>query len=327
MTTLNQKLGAHIERWALKRLPSSDQITLSQNNIYVWPTAVAAFLAAMLIIFLIASINYQANLGFLLCFMLAACAFMSLLVGHSVLRGLRLQLQAPAPIFAGEAAKLVCQLSHADKRPHIGVVLLAQNTPLDDNATHSLTVEPNALETIAISTQPLMRGIHACPTITITTRFPLGIFRIWSLWKPQSNLLVYPKPEQSPPAFPIGYEPDNATGNAARSQSSEFDGFRSYQRGDPLKTIAWKKTATAMATGTGEWVRRDPVALNETRMWLDYQATQLGEKEAALSRLCAWVLKANEQGLHYGLRLPNQTIAPDTGVQHLQKCLRAMAQA
>ena len=62
-------------------------------------------LAFTLFVLLIASINYQLSLGYLLTLLLAGCAVASIWVAHSTLRGLRLQMPAPQPLFAGALAK------------------------------------------------------------------------------------------------------------------------------------------------------------------------------------------------------------------------------
>lgn len=322
-----QKLQWRIDQWALKRLPRSDRLHLNQRNIYVLPTGAALFLLGTLAILLIASINYQANLGFLLTFMLAGCAFMSVLVGHSSLRGLSLELAPPAAVFAGTPARLVCQLSHHDRKPHLGLWLDLKSAPharVDRSQLHA--VMPESTETIEVLAPALPRGIHPCPPLRLQTLYPLGVFRVWALWQPRSVLTVYPAPEDNPPALPLSYAPAQAGASAAQAQSFELEGLRSYQRGDPLKTIVWKKTATAMATGSGEWVRRESVALHETELTLSLEATGLGHHEAALSRLCAWALAADAQGLSYGLALPSHSIAPGRGAQHLQRCLHSLAE-
>ena len=51
--------------------------------------------------------------------------------------------------------------------------------------------------------------------------------------------------------------------------------------------------------------------------------------EARLSRLAAWLVMAEQRALDlgqpYGLRLPNQTLEPAQGPQHLQQCLDILA--
>jgi uncharacterized protein (DUF58 family) len=44
-----------------------------------------------------------------------------------------------------------------------------------------------------------------------------------------------------------------------------------------------------------------------------------------LSRLCRMVLDAEEQGLSYGLRLPERQVEPAAGDAHKHRCLEALA--
>src|SRR5690606_41023269 len=51
-----------------------------------------------------------------------------------------------------------------------------------------------------VSFVPERRGLHELPTLSVETRFPLGLFRAWSIWRPASRALVCPRPAQ--PAAP-----------------------------------------------------------------------------------------------------------------------------
>src|SRR5207244_3139768 len=81
--------------------PLSDTTTLTQRNVYILPTRAGFMLGATLLVLVIASINYQLNLGYLLTFLLAGCAVVGMHVCHATLRGLTMNLMAPDPQFAG----------------------------------------------------------------------------------------------------------------------------------------------------------------------------------------------------------------------------------
>ena len=81
-------------RWWQARLPLSDTVTLTQRNVYILPTRPGFMLAGTLLVLLIASINYQLNLGYLLTFLLAGSAVVGMHVCHATLRGLTLHLIA-----------------------------------------------------------------------------------------------------------------------------------------------------------------------------------------------------------------------------------------
>jgi uncharacterized protein (DUF58 family) len=137
--------------------------------------------------------------------------------------------------------------------------------------------------------------------------------------------MVYPKPEAHPPPLPPG-EPRAGSAQAVRlTNAGEFDGVRAYRRGDPLKLVVWKQAAKAQARGSADLVSRDTQQAQRHELWLDFaQAGSLGT-EHRLSRLCAWILQAEREGLDYGLRLPGIEIKPGQGEGHKRQCLEALA--
>nr|WP_315426061.1 DUF58 domain-containing protein [uncultured Albidiferax sp.] len=309
-------LRARFQLWWQARIQFTDTTLLTQRNVYILPTAPGFMLAATLLVLLVASINYQLNLGYLLTFLLAGCAVVGMHVGHATLRGLNMHLIAPEPQYIGANALISIQLSSIRKttRHGIGLGLLGSG--------HWAWTDVPALgsSNVQIAFSPTERGLQRVPAITAETRFPLGTFRVWTYWRPAAQLLVYPRPEAHPPPLPPGQPRAGGSSHSAVQATGEFDGVRAYRRGDPLKLVVWKKAAKA-----DELVSRDSQQAQRHELWLDYaQAGALG-LEAKLSRLCAWVLLADQHGLDYGLRLPGLEIPPSTGEAHKRRCLEALA--
>ena len=155
------------------------------------------------------------------------------------------------------------------------------------------------------------------------------MFRVWTVWRPAAQVLVYPAPEANAPPLPPGEPRSGGAANAARAQNTgEFDGVRSYRRGDPLKLVVWKKAAKAdEAVGheSGGLVVRDTQQAQRHELWLDFMQAGTADTEHKLSRLCAWVLAADKLGLDYGLRLPSLEIKPASTEVHKRQCLEALA--
>jgi uncharacterized protein (DUF58 family) len=175
--------------------------------------------------------------------------------------------------------------------------------------------------TAHLSVVPQHRGWHALPVVRAETRFPFGLFRAWTLWRPASQVLAYPAPEQPPAPLPPS-QPAGA-GEEAKSRPSEggeFDGVRAYQRGDPPRRIVWKKVARS-----GELVTRDTRLSLQQQLWLDFAAAQWPDREKRLSRLAAWVLAAEQAGMAHGLRLPGVELPPGSGPAHQRQALEALA--
>ncbi|WP_137896318.1 DUF58 domain-containing protein [Ramlibacter sp. 2FC] len=303
-------------RWWLARLPATDTLSLTQRNVYILPTRAGWMLAATLAVLLVASINYQLNLGYLLTFLLAGSALASMHSGHATLRGLTLHLAPPPPCFAGSAAELELSLSSERRAPRhaIGLGLLEQ----PQRAWTDVPAQGSAV--VHLGFTPAQRGPQRLPALCAETRFPLGVFHVWTLWRPAAPLLVYPAPEFPAPPLPPGQARGAVSASAPAQPDGDFDGVRSYRRGDPLKRVVWKKFARA-----DELVSRDSPPAPSQELWLDWEQAGPRETEARLSRLCAWVLAADRLGLSYGLRLPGQEIAPAAGEAHKRQCLEALA--
>jgi len=317
-------LRARLRRWWQSRVPPRDVMLLTQRNVYILPTRPGFMLAATLMVLLVGSINYQLNLGYLLTFMLAGSALVGMHLCHGTLRGLTLQLLPIDAGFAGQSATVSIDLVSDRKSVRHGIGLSVLG------AAHWVwtDVPGQGRATVHVAFKPERRGQHPIPALTAETRFPLGTFRVWTIWRPASRVLVYPAPEISPPPLPEG-EPRSGAAAAARTQraSGEFDGVRAYQRGDPLKLVVWKKVAKA-----DELVSRDTHQAQRYELWLDLAQTALGSSppagaqlERALSRLCAWVLAADRQALDFGLRLGALEIRPASGEAHKRRCLEALA--
>ena len=116
-------LRARWRRWWLARLPRCDTLTLTQRNVYILPSRAGLMLALTLLVLLVASINYQLNLGYLLTFALGGSALASAYVAHATLRGLTLVLHQVAPHHAGEPTRVRLTLHNEQAAPRYGIGL------------------------------------------------------------------------------------------------------------------------------------------------------------------------------------------------------------
>jgi uncharacterized protein (DUF58 family) len=307
---------ARFRRWFEARLPLKDTLTLTQRNVYILPTRAGLMLGATLLLLLVASINYQLNLGYLLTFLLAGSAVVGMHVCHGTLRGLTMNLIAPPAHFAGASASIGINIHSQRKsiRHGIGVAVLGSGHWVWTD------VPAQGSATVHIAVKLARRGLQRVPTLTAETRFPLGTFRVWTVWRPAAEVLVYPTPDPVPPPLPSGEPRAGGAAGAHQQSSGEYDGVRAYRRGDPQKLIVWKKAAKA-----DELVSRDTQQVQRFELWLDLRHTGTAHPEQQLSRLCAWVLQAEKQGTDYGLRLNSVAIKPGHGEAHKKRCLEALA--
>lgn len=307
--------------WWLARTPRADTLLLTQRNVYILPTRAGLLFAATLVVLLLASINYQLNLGYLLTFLLAGAGIVSMHVTHATLRALTLHLQPVAASHAGDAAALGVVLT-TPGAARWGIGLRLQAAPA---ATLSwIDVPAGGQATAHLSFVAPQRGLHAIPALVAETRFPLGLFRAWAYWRPAAQLLAYPKPEHPPPPLPAARATPGGPAALRRGDGAEFEGVRAYRRGDAPKQVVWKKAARAL-DGGGELVSRDSSSAAHQQLWLAWEHCGTLAGEERISRLTAWVLAAHRAGVDFGLRLPGVELAPAQGDAHRRACLEALA--
>lgn len=314
-------LRGRIRRWWLGRHPVSDSWSLSQHNIYILPTKGGWAFGVTLLAMLASSINYQLNLGYVLTFLLAGSGLVSIHLTHATLRGLTLRLKPPAPVFAGEPARLEVVMSSPGAARHGVCLRLRQRGRQVRDAWCDIPALGQASASLSIV--PATRGWHTVPVLVVETQFPFGLFRAWTHWRPASRVLAYPRPEQpAPPLPPAGSAPGGMP-LPRPGQGSELDGVRAWRRGDSRRHVLWKKAARS-----GQLVSRETTSEHSRELWLDWQAAQTTERsdaEARLSRLATWLLAAEAQGLVYGLSLPGRQFAPGRGELHQRQLLRELA--
>lgn len=318
-----RSIRQRLDAWWAARHQRRDLHLMGQHNIYILPSRPGLAFCATLGVLLVASINDQLSLGYMLTFLLTGAGFASMHSTHGNLRGLQLDLREPTPGFAGGDLQLEIRV-HNSGRARYGVGIRVQDG--GETAWCDVPEQGHALVHVRFKAPP--RGLRELPTLRIETRFPLGLFGAWSIWRPAAKVWVYPEPES--PAAPFAPSAQRAEAGeisgAALVPGQDFEGVRAYRRGDSLRQVVWKKAALALEQGSTLWVRETRAPASQ-QLWLDLADTAGRDWEARLSRLCAWVLAAESQGHPYGLALGGQDLEPAQGAEHRRACLELLALA
>ena len=304
------------------RGPEAGEVFLNQRRVFILPTRAGLLLSVMLVALLLGSINYSLSLGFALTFLVAGVAWVGMLatfrnLAHLYLRPLRVD-----PVFAGDAADYRLVVRNAATIDRYAIELVV------DAGTHGVACDPSAgVEVdVTLPVPTMRRGWQPMPRVTLTTRFPLGLWRAWSYWTPAMQVLVYPRPAIDGPPPPLA-QGDGREHHVQRVRGSEdFAGLRGYVAGDPVRHIAWR----AMARNPEGRVMTklfDGGASGESWLTFDAAFHETGDIEGALSLMTRWLLDAEAGDVRYGLELPTIRIAPAHGPAHRAACLEALALA
>jgi uncharacterized protein (DUF58 family) len=312
---LRQQLKQRWSRWLARRIPPAASVRLTQRRIFIVPTRVGLAFALALLLMLLTAINYQNSLAYALTFLLASLFIVAILHTYRNLASLVLKASGARSVFVGEQGQFRLRLE-SSARAHQAITLGWPPGPYQTQ-----DVPAQGVSECELSLPALHRGWLRPGRLRVESRFPLGILVAWSWVDLDQALLVYPQPlEGELPLAVGGADEQHEQGMRAHGQGSEdFQGLKSYQPGESKRRLHWK----AYSRGQGLLVK-DFAALSGRDPWLDFAALP-GDVELRLSLLCHWVLQLSERQQPFALRLPGQVLAPASGEQHREACLRALA--
>lgn len=300
--------------WALRRSVTRGTLVLNQRRIYIIPTRRGLAFALLLLLMLLGDINYNLSLGYLLTFLLATAGGLSMLHAFRNLAQLEIRAGHVEPVFAGEPVRFVFHFDNP-------AALARHALHLHDDSGHATLFDLPAQRatTITLALPTTRRGWRESGRLTLHTEFPLGLFHAWAYLHFDLRALVYPKPAAGSAPLPAAVAV-NGTGQVEARGDEDFSGLRNYVTGDGLPRIAWK----ALAREQGLQVKQF-TSPQGNELWLDWAQLPRLAPEQRLEQLTRWVLEAEAQGFHYGLRLPDGEIAPQQGAQHRAACLHRLA--
>ena len=286
---------------------------MTQRRLFIFPSAAGLVFLLMLLVMLVAAINYQNNMAYALTFLLG-CVFV-VAVHHTFANLHRLRLRAVGfdSVFPGQQAAFTVHISATGRRRYQGLWLGWQG------ADTTVDIAPGASVNVALYHAVDRRGWYRPGKFLLETRYPLGLLRCWTWLDLDLRALVYPKPVD-PPAMSrdSGSESDGPL--PVPGSGDDIASFRDYRPGDALRAVNWRAWAKGQPLTTK--VYGEPEGDD---LWLDFASFTSGTTEQRLSWLCALVLSADASGEAWGLRLPDQVLPPARGDGHREAALQALA--
>jgi len=315
LQTAANSLGRRLRRWAAARQGTDPVcVELEPRRVYILPTRAGLVFGAIVFTMLLGAMNYSNNMGFALTFLLAALGIVSIHHCHHNLRGLSLRALGARPVYAGEPLLFRFALENPGLAARWQIDLRWDGGP----AT-AVELAPGERRLISLPLPTARRGRRRAPRLSISTRFPLGLFRAWAWVDMDLAGLVYPQPASRASGTPRGESGRQETGRDTTGDD-DYSGLRDWRQGDPPKRIAWKALARTGQKLVSEYLSGTPLP-----RWIDWESEPAGNIERRIARLARRVLDADASGLDYGLRIPGSELAPARGEEHRHRCLRALA--
>ena len=309
------RLRARAAAWVRRRqgedvLP----VAVTTRRVYILPTRAGGAFSALLLLMLLAGLNYANSIALLLTFLLAGFGLIAMHLTHRNLVGLELRSVATADAFVGEHGRLLLTLDNPADTPRLGIDCETEYTervPVDLPALTSARAE------IALPLE--VRGRLHVDRVRVSTAFPFGLFRAWTYAHLPVDLIAWPIPRgrREPP-------PEAASGGNApavhRAGDEEWAGLREFRSGDSPRQVAWH----AYARGRGLLVKMYESPAAHHRLF-DLAVVPGTDIESRLEQVSAWIVAAHARGERYGLKLGALAIPPASGTEQRARCLTELA--
>lgn len=312
-----RKAGTRFDRWILERVRQRRgspvlPFTLEYRHIYVMPTRFGAWFGVLLAVTALGGLNFNNNMALLFGFVLAAIAQLTTLLAYRNIVGLTITSIQSAPVFCGQSAQFRIYLKNPEARHRFALQIKS------GESVDTQDIDPQQTAALCLLQPSEKRGWMEMKPFRLENRYPLGLFRAWTVVIPKTRCLVYPKPAVNPPPLPRTGRGDE--GSAQVAEGEHFHGLREYQPGDPLRRIAWRTSARheQLYSKVMETPREEACEMN----WYLMGNRNTEEK---LSIITAWILRAEQRQIPYSLELPSDALPADLGVEHRDACLKILA--
>ncbi|MFA7553276.1 MAG: DUF58 domain-containing protein [Spongiibacteraceae bacterium] len=289
-------------------------VTLTQRRIFIFPSQPGCWFFVVLLVMLIAAINYQNNMTFALVFLLLSVFIVTILHTFANLSGLTLSALRTFPVFAGENAEFELLVARSGNKDYFDINI---GWPASDH--YAVTLTDCSSQVFSLFLPATQRGYFKPNRLLVETRYPLGLLRAWTWLALDIEVLVFPKPLPCVLAGEAFIDQGEEGGVINVTSSDDFYALTPYRAGDPLKHIDWKSYAKGQELQVKQFA-----SFQEQRIWLELQLFT-GSLEQRLSKLCYWVLELEKNNVEYGLRLGDEKITPAKGQQHQLRVLTALA--
>jgi uncharacterized protein (DUF58 family) len=268
----------------------------------------------MLILMLVAGLNYANSIALFLTFLLTGFTLVTMHQCHRNLLGAQLMAATAEPTFAHRDGTLSLTFENPAAAARFRIA-----AGVGDEPTAPADLPAQGRGRIELPVAAPARGIVQIDRLHLITTHPFGLFRTWTWVHAPIEMLVYPHPKGSLP-MPTHYGNTTGARSVTTIGSDEWLGLRPFRDGDSPRQVDWK----AYAREAPLLVKEYSAAGAELRMF-DFGALGNLQLEAKLEQLARWVVDAEAGGERYGLKLPNSYIKPDRGPEHRHRCLAALA--
>ncbi|MFZ2491611.1 MAG: DUF58 domain-containing protein [Thermoanaerobaculia bacterium] len=264
------------------------------------------------IVIAVAALNTGNNPLYIGLALMLGCLLLSGLASKGGLKHLEVELRSVDQPWAGRPADAILLVRNRSRIWNVRDVLIT-SAELERPLLIPILPRRSSQELI-VSFLFERRGHVTLKTLDSYTRYPFGFFLKKRRLKIEGEVVVFPR-LLGDDAIRDRYRPlagDQTTANRP-GPGSDIHGFRDYVRGDSLRQIYWKKSASI-----GRWITKqtDLDAHRAVQVAVDtYKPISVSEAdfEEMVSAAATYIFSANRRGIDVTLTMPRTTLRAREG--------------
>lgn len=276
------------------------------------------------------ALNTGNNLLYLVFALMLAFLVLSGILSETSLRGVSVERVLPRELFAGMPQLVVLRIRNA--QPRIAAFALSVEDRLETDAGESaagrcfaLRVGPASTVERSYAWSPPRRGIHHFVSLTVSTRFPFGLFVKSLVLELPGDALVYPALIALARMQPESPSRSAAHDRPGRSPAGDaLASVREFVRGDSAARVQWRRSLRSGRLVVGE---REGQTASEVEILLPLAPEiPAAAQEERISRATSEIVEHLAAGHRVGLRTRSARFTPGSGPAHRRELLAFLAE-
>jgi hypothetical protein len=308
------KTLAYWSQWVKKRIRSGNPHVLDSKNIYILPSKFGCVYAVLVLSLLTGAINYQISTIYLMTFLLAVIGLFSAWETHANIKDLSIQFISMEDVQQGRPAQLILLIKSGHRKRFSLEFQIGLQPKINLDL---LTI--NQGQQIILPVETTLRGFFPTPRVTLSSRFPFGIFCAWSYIYFDEHYYVYPQ-ALDPGFWPLPIAQEQHISQSFLGQDEFYDLKQVENPWHEPNRIAWR----IAAKGQG-WYHK---IMNSSHgeYWL-FRLNDLKEEglETKLQHMSYWLYEAEANNYVYSMKLADEFYEFSQGKEHLKSLLRQLA--
>ena len=309
-----------IKRLNLLKLWQSLPDKLRSQRTYIVPTQLGIYFGFLCLILLGVAFIHNNNVVYFASFMLISLGIVTMFQTNFNMDRIKISTLPTGEIHAETTTTIKVLIENRSTQPVYQIKIKLRNT---EPQIELSTLGPKQKVEVDLIHIFKTRGYHWPPIVVAETRFPFGLLKSWKLFRPSTQVLVYPEKKGFlilPRVSSEGEEDLNfAEKNLTRGE--DFIGHRPYQSNDSIRQIDWKAFARNQKMNIKVFENE-----NHGTQLISWNSTSINEGiENRISQLALWVHICQQQKLNFILELPIWKSKSDHSSKHLEECFYQLA--